>query len=91
MFVKFLRRQISLLTKELTTRTKKKKFKKRPKREVKNRGCPPLSKRPSPFFFHLAWNAFPDIGLVGRIEKKNIKKNKQEVSEDLVPQGDVKG
>ena len=26
--------------------------------------------RPSPFFFQLALNAFPDIGLVGQIEKK---------------------
>ena len=27
-----------------------------------------------PFFFHLAWNAFPDIGLVGPIGKKKHKK-----------------
>ena len=53
---------------------------------------PTTFKKAIPLFFHLAWNAFPDIGLVGRIEKKkNIKKNKQEVSEDLVPEGDVKG
>ena len=31
--------------------------------------------RPSSFFFQLALNAFPDIGLVGRIEKKKLKKN----------------
>ena len=31
--------------------------------------------RPSPFF-RLASNAFPDIGSVDRIEKKNIKKKK---------------
>ena len=30
--------------------------------------------RPSPFFFCLASNAFPDIGLVSRIKKKNKKK-----------------
>ena len=38
--------------------------------------------RPSPLFFRLASNAFPDIGSVARIEKK-INKNKisQEVSE----------
>ena len=37
---------------------------------------------PSPFFFHLALDAFPDIGLVGWIEKKETKKKKsQEVSE----------
>ena len=78
------------MTKELTTCTKKKKInKKRPKREVKNRGWPPLSIRPSPFFFHLASNAFSDIGFVGRIKKK--KKISQEVLEALVPQGDVKG
>ena len=36
-----------------------------------------LGLRPSPLFFHLASNAFPDVGSVGRIEKKNrsIKKN----------------
>ena len=27
-----------------------------------------------PFFFRLASNAFPDIGSIGRIEKKNLKK-----------------
>ena len=27
------------------------------------------------FFLHLSSNAFPDIELVGRIEKKNLKKN----------------
>ena len=38
--------------------------------------------RPSPlFFFRLASNAFPDIGSVGRIEKKNLKEKSQEVSE----------
>ena len=30
---------------------------------------------PSPFFLRLPSNAFPDIGSVGRIEKKKIKKN----------------
>ena len=39
---------------------------------------------PSPFF-RLASNAFPDIGsvgrLIGRIEKKKLKKKSQEVSE----------
>ena len=29
---------------------------------------------PSPFFFHLASDAFPDIGLVSWIEKKNETK-----------------
>ena len=29
---------------------------------------------PSPLFFRLASNAFPDIGSVGRNEKKNVKK-----------------
>ena len=29
---------------------------------------------PSPFFLHLPSNAFPDIGSVGRIEKKRPKK-----------------
>ena len=52
---------------------------------------PTTFKKAIPLFFHLVSNAFPDIGLLGRIETKNIKKNKQEVSEDLVPQGDVKG
>ena len=33
-----------------------------------------------PLFFHLALHAFPDIGLVGWIEKKKLKKS-QEVSE----------
>ena len=33
-----------------------------------------------PFLFHLALHAFPDIGLVGWIEKKKLKKS-QEVSE----------
>ena len=39
--------------------------------------------RPSPLFFHLALDAFPDIGLVSWIEKKETKKKKkkQEVSE----------
>ena len=33
-------------------------------------------------FFHLALHAFPDIGLVGWIEKKKkLKKKSQEVSE----------
>ena len=31
--------------------------------------------RPSPFFLSLPSNAFPDIGSVGRIETKNLKKN----------------
>ena len=47
-----------------------------------------------PFFFRLALNAFPDIGSVGRIEKKILKKkiHRAEVSqyEALVPQDDVK-
>ena len=30
--------------------------------------------RPSPPFFRLASNAFPDTGLVGQIEKKNLQK-----------------
>ena len=29
---------------------------------------------PPPFFFRLASNAFPDVGKVGRIEKKKPKK-----------------
>ena len=36
-----------------------------------------------PPFFHLALNAFPDVGSVGRIEKKKKKK------ETLVPQDNV--
>ena len=36
--------------------------------------------RPSPFF-RSASNAVPDVGSVGRIEKKNSKKKSQEVSE----------
>ena len=31
--------------------------------------------RPSPPFFRLASNAFPDTGLVGQIEKKKSTKN----------------
>ena len=54
----------------------------------------PKSIRPSPFLFRLESNAFPDIGSVGRIEKKTLKKKKKspEVSEyeALVPQDDVK-
>ena len=50
--------------------------------------------RPSPFFFfHLASNAFNDIGSVSWIEKKKkLKKKSQEVlkQEALVPQDDVK-
>ena len=49
--------------------------------------------RPSPFFFHLASNAFPDIGSVSWIEKKKkLKKKSQEVLEQeaLVSQDDVK-
>ena len=34
-----------------------------------------------PLFFHLALHAFPDIGLVGWIKKKETKKKSQEVSE----------
>ena len=34
-----------------------------------------------PLFFHLALHVFPDIGLVGWIEKKKLKKKSQEVSE----------
>ena len=34
-----------------------------------------------PLFFHLALHAFPDIGLVGWIEKKETKKKSQAVSE----------
>ena len=30
--------------------------------------------RPSPFFFQLSSNVFPDIELVGRIEKKKLQK-----------------
>ena len=44
-----------------------------------------------PLFFHLASNAFPDMGWSVELKKKNIKKNSQEVTEVLVPQGDVKG
>ena len=33
------------------------------------------------FVLRLPSNAFPDIGLVGRIEKKNLKKKSQEVTE----------
>ena len=33
--------------------------------------------RPSPFFFHLALDAFPDIGLVSWIAKKETKKKKK--------------
>ena len=40
-----------------------------------------LGLRPSPLFFHLASNAFPDVGSVSRIEKKNLKKTSQEVLE----------
>ena len=36
---------------------------------------------PSHLFFCLASNAFSDIGLVSRIEKKKPKKNAHEVSE----------
>ena len=45
-----------------------------------------------PFFFRLASNAFPDVGSVGWIEKKNLRKKSQEVSEQeaLLPQDDVK-
>ena len=44
------------------------------------------------FFFPLASNAFPDIGSVGQIEKKILKKKSQGVSEQeaLLPQDDVK-
>ena len=40
--------------------------------------------RPPPFFLRLPSNAFPDIGLVGQIEKKkkNLKKKSPEVSEE---------
>ena len=43
------------------------------------------------FFFHLASNVFPDVGWVGWIEKKHLKKT-QEVLEwkALVPQDDIK-
>ena len=34
-----------------------------------------------PLFYHLALHAFPDIGLVGWIEKKETKKKSQAVSE----------
>ena len=45
-----------------------------------------------PLFFRSASNAFPDVGSVGRIVKKILKKKSQEVSEKepLVPQEDVK-
>ena len=57
-----------------------------------NTGACSKNLRPSPFFFRLASNAFPDIGSAGRIEKKKTKKKSQEVSEQeaLVPQDDVK-
>ena len=35
---------------------------------------PTTFKKAIPLFFHLVSNAFPDIGLVGRIEKKTLKK-----------------
>ena len=35
-----------------------------------NTGACSKNLRPSPFFFRLASNAFPDIGSAGRIEKK---------------------
>ena len=34
-----------------------------------------------PFFYLLVSNAFPYIGSVGRIEKKNLEKKSQEVGE----------
>ena len=34
----------------------------------------PKSIRPSPFFFRLESNAFPDIRSVGRIKRKKLKK-----------------
>ena len=34
-----------------------------------------------PLFFHLASNAFTDIGLISQIEKKKTKKKTQEVLE----------
>ena len=58
-----------------------------------NTGACSKNLRPSPFFFRLASNAFPDIGSAGRIEKKKkLEKKSQEVSEQeaLVPQDDVK-
>ena len=35
----------------------------------------PIGPSPPPFFFRFASNAFPDVGKVGRIEKKNLKKD----------------
>ena len=45
--------------------------------------------RPSPPFFLLASNTFPDVGSVAQIEKKNLKKIHKK-SYALVPQDDVK-
>ena len=39
--------------------------------------------RPSPFFFRSASNAFPDIGLVSRIEKKKLKSRNRRPSGTL--------
>ena len=40
-----------------------------------HRVCLPKFGISIPPFFRLASNAFPDIGSIGRIEKKNVKKN----------------
>ena len=42
---------------------------------------PSVNKAIPPFFFCLALNAFPDIGSFVQIEKKNLTKKSQEVSE----------
>ena len=42
-----------------------------------NCGWKQFNVRPSPFFLRLASNAFPDIGSVGRIEKKKKKTEKK--------------
>ena len=34
---------------------------------------------PSPFFLRLPSNAFPEIGSVGQIEKKNLKKKQEDL------------
>ena len=46
-----------------------------------NTGACSKNLRPSPFFFRLASNAFPDIGSAGRIEKK--KKTRKKITRSL--------
>lgn len=48
------------------------------------------SVRPS-LVFRLASNLFPDSGLVGQIEKKNLKEKSQEVSKNLGWSDDANG